>query len=240
MAEVCRANRAYLARAVGWCLRDAGISQFLDLGCGVPTVGNVHEVAHGIDPCARVAYVDFEPVAVTHAREIVAGLDTVSVTAADLREPDRVLTSPGVAGLLDFTRPVAVLAVGVLHFVPGDLSAIFARYRAALAPGSAVVLSHGSDDWDDAGLAATARAAAEGYRDSATPVTLRTRAELEALLAGLDLEPPGLVDITAWPAPAGTTPTAAVGPSAGAGPVGTHTYAAVARSTQVRYASPGR
>jgi trans-aconitate methyltransferase len=218
MARICRANRDFLSRAVTWCVREAGIEQFLDLGCGVPTVGNVHEIAQRINPQARIAYVDFEPVAVSHAREIIAGLGTVTVTAADLREPELVLDSPGVAGLLDFTRPVALLAVGVLHFVPDDLTPIFAGYRGRFAPGSAVVVSHGSDDWDDPELGATARAAADGYRDSATPATLRTRSQLEDLLSGLEIEPPGLVDITDWPAPAASGAAAA-----------THTYAAVAR-----------
>jgi hypothetical protein len=216
MARVCRENRAYLARAVRWCL-ESGIDQFLDLGSGVPTVGNVHEIAHAHNPAARVAYVDFEPVAVASAREISAGLESVTVTAADLREPEAVLGAPGVAGLLDFTRPVALLAVAVLRFVSDDLVPILAGYRAALAPASVIVLSHGSHDWDDPALAAAQREAAAGYHSSATPAALRTRAQLYELLTGLDLLAPGLVDLTAWPTP--TDPQ----------PVLVGAYAAVAR-----------
>lgn len=204
MARVCRVNRAFLGRAVRWCVQ-SGIDQFLDLGSGVPTVGNVHEVAHRLDPGVRVAYVDFEPVAVAHAREISAELPTVSVTAADLREPEAVLQAPGVAGLLDFSRPVALLAVAVLHFVPDELGSIFACYREALAPGSVIVLGHGSHDWDDPSMAAAQRATADGYRGSATPVTLRTRAQLRELLTGLEVVEPGFVDLADWPgSPDGT------------------------------------
>jgi SAM-dependent methyltransferase len=198
MARICRENRAFLVRAVRWCL-EAGIDQFLDLGCGVPTVGNVHEVARAVEPDARVAYVDFEPVAVTHARELTAVLDGVTVTAADLRDPRAVLEAPTVTGLLDLTRPVALLAVAVLHFVPEDLAPVFAAYRAALAPGSALVMSHGSADWPDRGLADSTRAVAEGYRGSATPVTLRTRSELAALVDDWPLVTPTWVDLVSWP-----------------------------------------
>ncbi len=200
LVALARANRAYLDRVVRWCV-EQGIEQFLDLGSGVPTVGNVHEIAHRLNPAVRVAYVDFEPVAVAHAQEIVAALDTVTATRADLRVPRSVLDAPGVAGLLDFTRPVALLAVAVLHFVPGDIAAILGRYRAALVSGSVVAISHGSVDQDDPELGAHIRGAADGYQSSATPVTLRSREQLRALLDGLDLVPPGLVDVTRWPKP---------------------------------------
>ena len=196
--RVFAANRAFLGRVVRWCSH-RGIDQFLDLGSGVPTVGNVHELAHRDLPQARVAYVDFEPVAVAHAREMLVGLDTVTVTRADLRDADGVLTAPGVSGLLDFSRPVALLAVAVLHFVPGDITTVLESYRAALAPGSALAISHGSDDQDDPELAERARASCAQYRDSATPATYRSRHELRALFAGLDLVAPGLVDVVDWP-----------------------------------------
>ena len=201
MERVCRANRAYLGRVVAWCV-DQGIEQFLDLGSGVPTVGNVHEIAHRTAPQARVAYVDFEPVAVAHAHEIVRDLETVTITRADLRDPDSVLTAPGVAELLDWSRPVALLSVAVLHFIADPrLSEILARYRAALAPGSVQALSHGSADLDDAEVAERIRRAAEGYRGSATEAHLRSRAEIHGLLGDLELVGPGLVDIVHWPRP---------------------------------------
>jgi len=147
-----------------------------------------------VNPDARRVFV-----AVAHAREMLVGLDTVTVTRADLRDADGVLTAPGVAGLLDFSRPVALLAVAVLHFVPGDITTVLESYRAALAPGSALAISHGSDDQDDPELAERARASCAQYRDSATPATYRSRRELRALFAGLDLVAPGLVDVVDWP-----------------------------------------
>lgn len=200
MAASVQANRAFLRRVVCWCT-DRGVDQFLDLGSGVPTVGNVHEIAQATNPAARVAYVDFEPVAIAHATEILAEVPTATATRADIRDPDRVLTAPGVAGLLDFDRPVAVLAVAVLHFVAEDITPILQTYRRALAPGSVVAISHGSHDQDDAKFGDTIRVAAHAYRDSATPVTTRTRAELRELLDGLELAAPGLVDVTDWPTP---------------------------------------
>ncbi|MCD2193084.1 SAM-dependent methyltransferase [Actinomycetospora endophytica] len=199
MPRVCRVNRDYLGRVVRWCV-EAGIDQFLDLGSGVPTVGNVHEIALRLAPGARIAYVDFEPVAVQHAREITEGLDGVSVTQADLRQPEEVLRAPTVAGLLDFTRPVAVLAIAVLHFIDDDVPAIFGRYREALSPGSVLAINHGSSDQDDPVLAEAVRNIERGYRGSATPVVLRDRRQIRDLLTGFELVPPGLVDPVHWPA----------------------------------------
>jgi len=198
MPRVCRLNRDFLGRVVRWCV-EQGVDQFLDLGSGVPTVGNVHEIARQRRPGARVAYVDFEPVAVHHARAITAGLDGVSVIQGDLRRPEVVLDD--VAGLLDFDRPVAVLAVAVLHFIDDDLPTIFGRYRDALCPDSVLALNHGSSDQDDPVLAASVRATERGYRGSATPVVLRDRAQIRALLDGFELVPPGLVDPVHWPVP---------------------------------------
>lgn len=191
--HAARSNRDFLRRVVQRCLAD-GIDQFLDLGSGVPTVGNVHEVA----PTARVAYVDHEVVAVTHSRQILATVDRATITLADLADAETVLGAPGVAGLLDFSRPVAVLAIAVLHYVPGDLTALLAPYRERLAPGSALAISHVTDEQPDPDLTARIRAAAVEFRHSANPVTLRSRAELTAALGGPLVEP-GLVDVTDWP-----------------------------------------
>jgi hypothetical protein len=205
MPRVCRENRDFLRRVVRWCLGQ-GVDQFLDLGSGVPTVGNVHEIALALRPAARVAYVDVEPVAVHHAREITAGLDGVSVAQGDLRQPEQILHDPAVAGLLDFDRPVAVLAVAVLHFIDDDLPTIFGRYRTALAPGSVLALNHGSADQDDPVLAESVREIQRGYRGAATPVVLRDRAQIRELLDGFELVAPGLVapglvDPVNWPVP---------------------------------------
>ncbi|ANY06178.1 SAM-dependent methyltransferase [Pseudonocardia sp. HH130630-07] len=199
LRDVAQSNRRFLGRAVRWCLDD-GVHQFLDLGSGIPTAGNVHEIAHRSDPAARVAYVDNEPVAVQASRTVVADLDTVSITRADLRTPAAVLGAPTVTGLLDLDRPVAVIAVAVLHFVPGDLAELLDAYRAVLAPGSVVVLSHSSDDVDDPALARQVREAAATYANTSTSATLRTRAEIVAALGGADrLVGPGLVDVVDWP-----------------------------------------
>ncbi len=205
-----RANRAFLGSVVRWCLAQ-GVDQFLDLGSGVPTVGNVHEIAHAIEPGARIAYVDFEPVAVAHAQEITAGMPSVTVTRADVRDPDSVLEAPGVADLLDLTRPVALLMIAVLHFVTEDLTELLARYRGALAPRSVVAISHNSDDHDDPRLTRALRGVADAMRGSATELTLRDRAQLAALFTGLELVPPGLVDVVDWPDPGVAPPVGVYG-----------------------------
>lgn len=204
--QVAVSNRAFLHRAVDTCLR-AGVRQFLDLGSGIPGVGNVHDIARAHDPASRVAYVDIEPVAVTHSRAVLDGMDGVSITAADLRRPDRVLSAPGVAGLLDFDRPIALLMVSVLHFVPirDDLAGIVARYRDALAPGSMVVCSHGSTDFEDPDAAGSARRLEQLTQDSAQPACVRDRAELAAVVDGFDLLDPGMVDLDLWRPEPGAT-----------------------------------
>ena len=154
-----RANRACLARMVRHCLLDLGITQFLDLGCGIPATGPVHEIAHALAPGARIAYVDHDPVVVAYARDLLVDEPTITVTHADLRDPPAVLSAPGVAGLLDLNEPVAVLMLAVLHFVADadDPAGLVACYRSALASGSALGLTHVALDTDecDAVCAAT-------------------------------------------------------------------------------------
>ncbi len=198
-ARTAQANRDFLGRAVTFCLR-SGIRQFLDLGSGIPTVGSVHEVAHSVDPDARVAYVDNEPVAVAHSHRLLEATPAVSSSHADLRDPARVLAAPGVRDLLDFDQPVAVLMVAVLHFV-SDTDApveIVADYCQALPTGSALVLSHVSDDQPTEELAAPHRAVAEVYRDTTTPAYLRDRPTIRSLFGEAGLVEPGLVDVLHW------------------------------------------
>lgn len=197
MVPAIRELRSFVRRVVLLCL-ERGIHQFLDLGSGIPTVGNVHEVARRADPAARVAYVENEAVAVHHSRALLADVDGVSVTDADLCDAEAVLSAPTVTDVLDFDRPVALLALGVLHFVPSDPATLLAPYRAALAPGSAVALNHISDDWDDPALAATMRARIGVYAHSAQPATSRDRATIRALFSGTELVEPGLVDVAHW------------------------------------------
>ncbi|GAA3365214.1 MULTISPECIES: SAM-dependent methyltransferase [Saccharopolyspora] len=196
VASTARANRAFLGRAVRMCL-DAGVNQFLDLGSGVPTVGNVHEIAHQIDPEARIAYVDREPIAVAHSRRLLRGDERVSVTQADLTEPEKVLSAPGVANLLDFSKPVAVLAISVLHFVRDDQdpAGILATYRDACVPGSFLAISHTTAEslarsTVDEGLAI--------YQRTSTPVFPRPIAEAPGLLGGYEVLEPGATLVTNW------------------------------------------
>ncbi|WP_432986115.1 SAM-dependent methyltransferase [Dactylosporangium sp. CA-233914] len=197
VAGLARSNRAFLRRAVRELARQ-GVRQFLDLGSGIPTVGNVHEVLAdaGVSD-GRVVYVDHDPVAVAHSRAILAEVPGTAVVAGDLREPAKVLNQPQVQGLLDFTRPVAFLLVAVLHFVPDELdpAGIVAGYAAAGAPGSHVVLSHAGLDRP---LTPAEEDAWEMYRKSPTPLILRTTEQVAALMGGLTLLEPGVVATHAW------------------------------------------
>jgi hypothetical protein len=195
MREAVRANRAFLARAVRFCVSQ-GIRQFLDLGSGIPTVGNVHEVAQGIAPDSRIAYVDIEPVAYAHSKHLLRDNPNANVTRADLTKAEDVLNAPTVREMIDFSQPVAVLAVAVLHFLPDDRhpEAVLGAYRDAVAPGSYFVLSHVTSDHDPE----QAAGALAVYRRSANPIYTRSHNEISAMLDGLDLVPPGLVDATQW------------------------------------------
>jgi SAM-dependent methyltransferase len=146
--QTMRANRAFLGRAVRYLAAEAGISQFLDIGSGIPTVGNVHEVAQKATTAARVVYVDSDEVPVLHSRAILAANDTVTAIQGDLRRPQEILAHPELQDLFDLSQPVAVLLVAVLHFVPvPDAPArLVAELRDALQPRSYLVLSHATAD----------------------------------------------------------------------------------------------
>jgi SAM-dependent methyltransferase len=193
---MAQANRAFLRRVVH-TLAGAGVRQFLDIGSGIPTVGNVHEIAQKVDPDSRVVYVDVDPVAVAHSREILAGDDRTAVVQEDLRRPEQILAHPEVRRMLDFTQPIAVMIVAVLHFVPdSDRPAeIIRTLRQALPPGSYLVLSQASDE----GRARDERAEAERvYQRTDNPLWIRSRAELTDLFAGFDLVEPGVVWVPQW------------------------------------------
>ncbi|HEX3782492.1 MAG TPA: SAM-dependent methyltransferase [Pseudonocardiaceae bacterium] len=196
IVAAARANRAFQQRAVRYCL-DAGLRQFLDLGSGIPTVGHVHEIAHALDPAIRVAYVDVEPVAVAQTKRLLSDVPTATVTEADIADPSTVLSAPGVAELLDFGQPIVVIACAVLHFVSDEQSpaAILAKYRGSVAPGSALVFSHG-----EISVEATEQGAKlhELFGKTTQPGHRRTRADIETMLAGWELVDPGLVDVAEW------------------------------------------
>ena len=193
---MAQANRAFMRRVVH-TLAEAGIRQFLDIGSGIPTVGNVHEIAQKVTPDARVVYVDVDPVAVAHSQEILSGDPRTTVVQEDLRNPERILAHPEVNRMLDFTEPVAVLVVAVLHFVPeSDRPAELLRtLREALAPGSYLVLSQASDE----GRGEDERAEAERvYQRTDSPLWIRSRAGLAALFDGFELVEPGVVWVPQW------------------------------------------
>lgn len=192
---VVRANRAFLRRAVT-LLCELGIDQFLDLGSGIPTVGNVHEVARAADPAARVVYVDSDPVAAAHSKAILRGDELVRVLHADLRSPQAVLRGAAADGHLDFSRPVGVLLVSVLPFIPDsdDPAGIVAAYREATVPGSYLAISHGTNDYRPKVVGEV-----EGvYTKTSQPGVFRSRQEILAMLPGYELLPPGLTDAIRW------------------------------------------
>ncbi|GAA4835439.1 SAM-dependent methyltransferase [Saccharopolyspora rosea] len=201
-------NRAFLRRAVRFC-QQQGIAQFLDLGSGVPTVGNVHEIAQQHDLAARVVYVDIDPVAVAHSRRLLAGDDRATALRADMRDPESILGHPDTRRLLGFDRPVAVLMVAVAHYLTDDdgPAAILDRYRSVMAPGSLLVFSHiTNEDFPE-----EIRRGEEIFNAHlAEPMTARNRARISALLDDFDLVEPGLTYPALWrpdgPLPAGQDP----------------------------------
>ncbi|MFC7342011.1 SAM-dependent methyltransferase [Saccharopolyspora griseoalba] len=195
--DYCYTNRAFLGRAVRYLVTEVGIEQFLDLGSGVPTVGNVHEIARAHCPNAKVAYVDWEAIACHHARHLIGEDPQVTVTELDVCDAEEVLRSPGVAGLLDFSEPVAILAFGVLELVPSpDGAALVRRYRDACAPGSALAVSNNAQmSRTDAEVAAL-RSLLAG---TSTPhMHLRTADGVAALFPGYALVEPGVVPAAKW------------------------------------------
>jgi O-methyltransferase involved in polyketide biosynthesis len=192
-----RANRAFVRRAVAF-LAESGIDQFVDLGSGLPTAENVHEVAARINPAAKVAYVDFDPIVLVHARALLADSDRTIVVEGDVRDPAGILGHPDVRGHLDFARPVAVVMAALLHFIsPEDPARIVAAFRDVMAPGSALVITHVVDDGDGA-QGPEVRKGADIYSDTTAPFVPRSRAQVAAWFDGLTLVPPGLVEADAW------------------------------------------
>jgi hypothetical protein len=190
-----QANRAFLRRAVRFLLAQ-GITQFLDIGSGIPTVGNVHEVAQQVNPTSRVVYVDIDPVAVAHSRAILAGNPLAAVVQGDARDPDQLIEQPEVQRLLDLRQPVAVLLVALLHFVPSDDDAyrLVYRLRDMIVPGSYIVISHASFE----GRPVESASHTQVYSRTPTPMMMRSRADIERLFDGLHIVEPGVVYLPVW------------------------------------------
>jgi SAM-dependent methyltransferase len=197
MRDTCREQREYLRRAVRFLTR-AGIRQFIDIGTGLPTQENTHEVAQAIAPDTRVAYVDNDPIVLAHARVLMADQDqgrTVFVHA-DARDPRSLLSDPALRAVIDFDEPVAVLLIGILHFMPDhDRPGELIRSLLDVVPdGSYLAVSHGTPDFaPDMGGAVQA-----AYQASSMPCRVRTSEEVLALLAGVELVDPGLVLLAEW------------------------------------------
>ncbi|MFI6999145.1 SAM-dependent methyltransferase [Nocardia sp. NPDC050175] len=195
VGETMRANRDLLRRCVRF-LVDAGITQFLDIGSGIPTVGNVHEVAQAVNPAARVVYVDIDPVAVAHSQAILDGNPAAIVVQADIGRPDTILADPQVAQLLDFDQPVAVLLLGVLHFVADDAdpAGCVARLRDAIAPGSYLAITHATADGQPAEVLEAQKLSGR----TSTEIVLRAKPEIAEFFQGWTLIEPGLVHLPLW------------------------------------------
>ena len=205
---MARQNRAFLRRAVRF-LAEAGIRQFIDIGSGLPTQGNVHEIAHHVAPCAHVVYVDVEPIVLTHGRALLAHTPGVAVIRGDARDADDILNDPELGSLIDFDQPIAVLMLAVLHFI-GDVddpARIVARLRASMAPGSYLAISHVTADFD---ADRRVRDAGAVYEKATYQITLRSRAEVTRLFDGFKLLDPGLTTLSLWrPDPGSTVPPGA-------------------------------
>ncbi len=194
--ELARANRRFMARAVEY-LAQEGIDQFIDLGTGIPTSPSVHEVARRINPGARVAYVDNDPQVVVHNRALLAGGEGISAVAGDVRYPAEIAADPGTCAVIDFSRPVGVLFVAVLHFVTDadDPWESVAYFRDLTAPGSYLVLSHMTSDGSYPGAVNAIR---EAYENASAPAVFRSARRIGDFFDGFCLEFPGVVDVSEW------------------------------------------
>jgi hypothetical protein len=194
-----RENRKFLGRAVGYLACEAGVRQFLDIGTGLPTTNNVHEVAQGIAPESRVVYVDNDPMVLAHARALLVGTPEGRTTYihADLRDPAGILANQAVSDTLDFDQPIALMLVAILHFIQDEdkPEMILAALLDALPSGSYLVASHVTAEHDPAGIAGGQRA----YREAGLTMQVRDSDQFARLaFSGLEMVPPGVVLVSEW------------------------------------------
>jgi len=197
LAATAQANRAFLTRATSYLAGEAGVRQFLDIGAGMPTGRNVHEIAQSIAPECRVVYVDHDPIVLAHARALLTSTPEgqIGYVDADLREPDKILAEA--ARTLDFSRPVALMLISVLHLLDDadGPSGVVRRLAAALAPGSYIAISHAASDIGGREMIDMASRLNELMAQQTFP---RPHADVAGLFAGFDLIEPGLVRVPQW------------------------------------------
>jgi len=197
--EAALANRAFLGRAVRY-FAEQGIDQFIDIGSGIPTQGNVHEIAHAVRPDARVVYVDIDPLAVAQSLDLLAEDDRATAVRGDLREPDAILANPELRRMLDLSRPVGLLLFAVLHFVPDDELAygVVERLQRELVSGSHFAASHGATETVPPPEQAQSMERAYDQRTMTGAGKPRTREEFARFFTGWDVVEPGLVWVPQW------------------------------------------
>jgi hypothetical protein len=198
--EAAQVNRAFVRRAVRYLVGEAGLTQLIDIGPGLPTQGNVHEVAHNMCPATQVLYVDHDPIVLAHARDMLATENNVAIIARDMRDPEEILADEQLHELIDFEKPVGLLFVSMLHFLrdEDDPGGIIRRLLAPFPSGSYVALTHGTAD-----VAPHVQDAANVYRQATTSMHVRSREHVRSLVAGMELVEPGLVWTPEWrPEPA--------------------------------------
>jgi trans-aconitate methyltransferase len=195
--SVARLSRAFLVRCVRFMVAQ-GIRQFLDIGSGIPTVANVHEVAQSAAPECRVVYVDKDPIAVAHSELMLVDNDRTTIVHADMRDPHSILDHPETCGLLDFGQPVGVLVLLMLHFLPDETDPwkLMARYREALAPGSHLAITHISADTHERSVTEVTDLIKESR--TADQITERSYEQVLGLFGDFELVEPGLVGCSAW------------------------------------------
>ncbi|MCP2343862.1 SAM-dependent methyltransferase [Actinomadura rupiterrae] len=194
--RVVRENRAFLGRVARFLAEECGIDQFLDIGTGLPTQDNVHQIVQRINPDASVVYVDNDPVVLAHGRALLADNKRTTVIQADLRDPTEILAHPEVRRLLDLDRPVALLLLAILHFVPdaAEPQAILGELRDALPSGSYLAITHGSPDLRPD----VVHRLEEIYSRTASPALARSREDVQAFFGDFEMVEPGLVWVPWW------------------------------------------
>jgi len=197
-----RLNREFLGRAVRF-VASQGVTQFLDVGAGLPTQDSVHQVAQAVDPAARVVYVDNDPVVLSHSRALLGDSPNVTVVEGDVRDPAGIVSDPAVTALIDFSQPVCVLLLALLHFVTDaeDPAGLVAAFADAIVPGSYLIFSHATAHGAPPQVAVHSKAAEQVYDNATARVTMRDPDEVSALLGSFTLVEPGLVHVSQWRPP---------------------------------------